>query len=108
MSLEEFAGQPAGRFTDNFNLAHEGTLPERIVQELFVRNRFRPVLALDGLLDMSQRAEVVTFQHKSRAVSKEFPRAIRDRAVACWPHPRDVPIAPQGLPPNAPRRRANG
>ena len=37
MSLEEFRRQPARRFPDNFKLAHDGTLPQLIIQELFVR-----------------------------------------------------------------------
>ncbi len=66
MSLQEFRRQPARRFPDNFKLAHDGALPEFIIQELFVRNPLRPALdTLDSLLDMGQRAEVVTFRHKS-------------------------------------------
>ncbi len=61
VSTEEFRGQPARRFTDNFKLAHDGALPELVIQELFVRNPLRlPLDTVDSLLDMGQRAKVVT------------------------------------------------
>lgn len=62
MSLEEFRRQPACRFPDNFQLAHDSTLPEFIIPELFGRNPLRPALdTFDSLCDISHRAEVITF-----------------------------------------------